>query len=137
MIRVHFVDSMHWTDEAADMVLWTDASLIGLGCYYASNALVYELCAPPPGVKVDIFFLELVAILSAIFLVASLPKPPQRVLIFSDSLDSVSVLNSLSASESLHSGVLLAIAKIILYSGIDLCVHHIPGVDNVQADMLS
>lgn len=26
-IGVQFVDSMHWTDDAVDMVLWTDASL--------------------------------------------------------------------------------------------------------------
>jgi hypothetical protein len=136
-IGVRFVDSMHWADEDADMVLWTDASLVGLGCYYVSNALVYQLQAPPPGVKIDIFFLELIAILSAVFHVASLPKPPRRILIFSDSLDSVSVLNSLSASESLHIGPLLAIAEIILVSGVDLRVRHIPGVDNVRADMLS
>ena len=136
-IGVRFVDSLHWSDDNADMVVWTNASLIGLGCYYASNALVYQLRPSPPEIKINIFFLELIAILSAIFLVASLPNPPRHILIFSDSLDSIGVLNSLSASKALHTGPLLAIAEIILYSGLDLRVRHIPGVENVRADMLS
>ena len=129
---------MHWSDNDADMVVWTDASLhLGLGCYYAFNALVYQLQPPPPNVKIDIFFLELVAILSAIFHVACFPTPPHRLLLFSDSLDSVCVLNSLSASEPIHTAPLLAIAEIILCSGIDLRVRHVPGSKNVRADMLS
>jgi len=137
-IGVRFVDSMHWTDEDADMVVWTDASLhLGLGYCYASNGFVYQLHPPPPGLKIDIFFLELVAILSAIFHIGSLPSPPRRLLLFTDSLDSVSVLNTLSASESLHTAPLLGIAEIILFSGIDLRVRHIAGSNNVRADMLS
>jgi len=135
-IGIRFVDNMHWSDEAADMIVWTDASLIGLGCCYASNALVYQLRPSLPDVKIDIFFLELLAILSAVFHVASL-APPRRLLIFSDSLDSISVLDSLSASEALHTAPLLAIAEIILCSGIDLRVRHISGSENVRADMLS
>jgi len=137
-IGVCLVDSMHWPDDAADMVVWTDASLhLGLGCYYASNALVYQLHPPPPEIKIDIFFLELIAILSAIFHIASLPKPPCRLLLFTDSLDSVCVLNMLSASEAIHTAPLLGIAEIILYSGIDLRVQHIAGTKNIHADMLS
>ena len=59
------------------------------------------------------------------------------LLLFSDSLDSVCILNSLSASEPIHTAPLLAIAEIILYSGIDLHVRHVPGSNNVRADMLS
>ena len=137
-VGVRFVDSMHWDDDDADMVVWTDASLhMGLGCYYASNALVYQLHPPPSDIKIDIFFLELIAILSAIHHIASLPKPPRRLLLFTDSMDSVCVLNTLSASEALHTAPLLAIAEIILYSGIDLRVRHIAGTKNVRADMLS
>jgi len=137
-IGVHFIDSMHWDDNDADMVVWTDASLcLGLGCYYALNALVYQLHPPPPQIKINIFFLELIAILSTIYHVALLPAPPRRLLLFTDSLDSVGVLNSLSASEALHTAPLLAIAEIILYSGINLCVHHVQGSQNVRADMLS
>lgn len=39
---------------------------------------------------------------------------PRRLLVFTDSLDSVAVLNSLHASEPLHNSVLLAIAEIVM-----------------------
>jgi hypothetical protein len=91
----------------------------------------------PSTIKIDIFFLELVAILSAAHHAATLPHPPRRVLIWFDSFDSVSVLASLAASDSIHNGVVLAIARIILMSGIDLRVRHIAGKKNVRADPLS
>ena len=81
-IGIRFVENMCWSDEDAVMVVWTDASLcLGLGCYYASNALVYQLHPPPADMKIDIFFLELIAILSAIFHVASFPTPPRCLLL--------------------------------------------------------
>jgi hypothetical protein len=52
-------------------------------------------------------------------------------------MDSVAVLNSLHTSESLHNAPLLAIAEIILRTGMDLQVRFIEGKRNVCADMLS
>ena len=52
-------------------------------------------------------------------------------------MDSVAVFNSLSASQSSHNAILLAIADIVLRTGIDVRVRHIPGVDNIKADLLS
>ena len=114
-IGVRFVDSLYWRDHEADMVLWTDASLrLGLGFYYASCGFVYQLRPPPPRVTVDIFFLELVAIMSAIHHVASFVCPPRRILLFTDSLDAVGILNSLAAAQPLHNAPLRGIAEIIL-----------------------
>jgi hypothetical protein len=137
-IGVRFVDSGLWDDADADMVMWTDASLRhALSFVYAGNGFVYQLSEPPANCKIDIFFLELVAILSAIHHTASFSTPPKRLLVYTDSLDAVGSLNSLRASESLHNGPLLAIAGIILTSGIDLQVRHIEGKKNIRADLLS
>ncbi|CAA7266998.1 unnamed protein product [Cyclocybe aegerita] len=137
-IGVRFVDSLNWTDDKADIVLWTDASLrLALSFYYSGNGFVYQLRPPPPGTAIDIFFLELIAIMSAIFHVASFKSPPRRILLFTDSLDAVGLLNSLAASEDQHNAPLLGIAEVILTSGVDLRVRHIPGKDNIRADMLS
>ena len=78
--------------------------------------------APSRHQRRDIFFLELIAIMSAIHHVASFPSPPHHLLIHSDSLDSVAVFNNLCTSEPLHNGPLMAVAGIIMQSGIDLHV---------------
>ncbi|KNZ72642.1 hypothetical protein J132_02235 [Termitomyces sp. J132] len=76
-IGVWFLDSTHWDNESADMVLWTDAALkLGLSFIYASNGWVYQLSPSNSSIKIDIFFLELIAILSAIHHVASFEHPP-------------------------------------------------------------
>lgn len=137
-IGVRFVDATTWHDEDADMVMWTDASLrMALSFVYSLHGFVYQLKPCPPGIAIDIFFLELIAILSAVHHAASLPQPPRRLLLFTDSLDAVGVLNSLGTSQSIHNGPLLALAGIILQSGIDLRVRHIPGKENLRADLLS
>jgi hypothetical protein len=64
-------------------------------------------------------------------------NPPRHVLIWTDSLDSVTVLNFLHTTESRHNAPLLAIASIILHTGMDLRVRFIEGKRNVRADMLS
>ncbi|KAF8797904.1 hypothetical protein BYT27DRAFT_7160568 [Phlegmacium glaucopus] len=87
--------------------------------------------------KTDIFFLELVAILSAIHHIAVFPSPPRKVLLWTDSLDSVAAYSSLRAAESLHNSVLLALAGILLETGIDLRIRHIAGKNNTRADLLS
>jgi hypothetical protein len=138
-IGIRFVDVGRWNDEDADLVMWTDASgKYGLSFVYAGNGFVYQLRSPKPGSpSVDIFFLELLAILSGIHHVANFPHPPRRLLIHTDSLDSVAVLNTLRASEPLHNSILIAIAEIMMKTGIDLRVRHIEGKQNIRADMLS
>jgi hypothetical protein len=137
-IGIRFLDEGAWPDLDADVTVWTDANLKdGLAFSFSNNGFVYQQRPRESADSVDIFFLELVAILSAVHHLACLPRPPQRLLLFTDSLDSVAIFNSLSASEKLHNGVLLAVAKIILQSGIDLRVRHIDGKDNIRADLLS
>jgi len=82
-------------------------------------------------------FLEMVAILSAIHHVANFSRPPRQVLIYTDSLDSVAVFNTLSTSQPLHNSVPLRVAGIILWSGLDLHIRHIKGKKNIWADLLS
>jgi hypothetical protein len=137
-IGIRFTDAGMWADNDADMVIWTDASLRNaLAFVYSNKGWVYPIRPPPEGIKVDIFFLELLAITSAVHHTGSLPHPPCRILVWTDSLDSVAVLNSLHAAEALHNAPLLAIANIILRTGMDLRVWFIEGKKNVRADMLS
>ncbi|KAJ7279667.1 hypothetical protein C8J57DRAFT_1058658 [Mycena rebaudengoi] len=119
--------------------MWTDASLkLAIGFVYGNKGFVYQLKpTSDPKNKIDIFFLEMIGILSAVHHAASLPIPPKRLLVWCDNLDSVQIHNSLKAGEALHNGVLLAIAGIVLETGIDVRVRHIPGKLNTRADLLS
>ena len=137
-IGVHFVDATHWDDYEADFILWTDASLrLGLAFVYAGRGFTYAISPPSSKEKIDIFFLELVAILSAIHHIALFPHPPKKVLLWTDSLDSVAAYSSLRAAEPIHNSVLLALAGILLETGMDLRIRHIAGKDNIRADLLS
>jgi hypothetical protein len=137
-IGVHFIDNGRWAEADADLVIWTDASLHGaLSFVIAGHGFVYQLRECPPNIKIDIFFLELMAILSAVHHFSQSLQPPRRILLWTDSLDAVGAFNSLRVSESLHNGPLLAVASIFLRSGIDLRVRHIEGKRNTRADMLS
>jgi hypothetical protein len=120
-IGVQFVDSGQWDDSEADLIMWTDASLrLALSLVYDNNSFIYQLRECPPNIKINIFFLELIAILSVIHHVALLESPPKRLLIFTDSLDAVAIFNSLRTNETFHNGPLLGVASIILHTGIDL-----------------
>jgi hypothetical protein len=118
--------------------MWMDASLcLVLSFVYGNNSFTYQLRECPPNIKINIFFLELVAIMSAIHHVASFTSPPKHLLIFTDSLDAVAVFNSLHTNESIHNGPLLGVASVILQTGIDLQVCHIKGKFNIRPDLLS
>ena len=137
-IGVHFVSATHWDDREADFVLWTDASLrLGLAFIYAGRGFTYALSPNTSNEKIDIFFLELIAILSAVHHVALFHHPPRKVLLWTDSLDSVAAYSSLRAAESIHNSVLLALAGILLETGMDLRIRHIAGKENTRADLLS
>jgi hypothetical protein len=73
-IGIRFTDVGLWSDHDAEMVMWTDASLRNaLSFVYSNKGFLYPIKAPPEGTKVDIFFLELLAIASAVHHAGLLP----------------------------------------------------------------
>jgi hypothetical protein len=74
-IGIQFTDSRLWSDSDADLVLWTDASLMtALAFVYANQGFIYPISsntASKSTCHVDVFFLELMAILLGIHHVAS------------------------------------------------------------------
>ena len=98
---VCFIDSIFWDDSHADLTIWTDVNLSDEFAFtYNNEGFVYQIHSQTPNTeKVDIFFLELLAILSTIHYVTSnFTHLPSGLLIFTNSLDSVGVFNSLSAT---------------------------------------
>ncbi|KAM5534196.1 hypothetical protein V8D89_012103 [Ganoderma adspersum] len=128
-----------WGPEEADITVWTDAALRGgMSFVFHHSAFVYEFRkdVTAPG-HPDILFFEMLAVVSALAHLAKLDLPPRRVLFFSDILDGDVMFDSMRATDSQHNAPLLAIASVAIETGIDFHVLHIPGKDNVRADMLS
>ncbi|KNZ76002.1 hypothetical protein J132_00752 [Termitomyces sp. J132] len=135
---VRFLEMTKWSNKSADIVIWMDASLkLGMAFVYAGNGFAYQIELNNTSIKIDIFFLKLLAILSAISHAAAFNHSPWHFLILTDSLDSVAVFNTLGAAEPFHNLVIRTVAGIILQTGIDLRVCHIVGKDNIKANMLS
>lgn len=121
-IGVSFADNGRWPDDVADLIAHTDATLTSaIAFVYSNQAFIYQIRDPAAGLsKPDIFFFEELAVVSAISHAASLPRPPKRILIFCDNLDTVHAFNSLRVSQSIHNAPLLAAATIVAISGIDM-----------------
>jgi len=83
-----------------------------------------------------IIFYEALCVASAITWASELPKRPYRLLIFTDSLNTIEMFNSLHASEG-YDELLLFMMQILISTKVSLHVFHIPGADNLVADTLS
>lgn len=122
------------------MEIWMDASLSGLAFVVGQDGFRYRVSQSSSAkstVSVDIFFLEMLVIVSALDYASMLDCPPTHLLIHSDSLDSIEVFSSMCTSNAMHNNLLVVAASIIVRSCMDLQVVHIDGINNIRADLLS
>ncbi|KIM26683.1 hypothetical protein M408DRAFT_72399 [Serendipita vermifera MAFF 305830] len=84
----------------------------------------------------SIFYLEALTVLAAIFWAEDQPGRPRRLLIYTDSMNTVDMFHSMRADPG-YNMILMAAVDVLLDSNISLRVHHIPGEENVIADALS
>jgi hypothetical protein len=130
------INSIIWGQNDADLTIFCDASLEGLGFYVpALNAAFYSpLSNQPP--LLHIFFYEALCVVSALAFAVGLRPPPRRLLIFSDSMNMVDMFHSLRAHAS-YNHLLLFAVRLLLPQTTSLRVFHIPGSDNAIADAVS
>ena len=76
------------------------------------------------------------AIAAAIHNVAYNHPRVRRLAIFSDSLNSVQIFNTLRAKRE-YNAILKLVVNILLETKLEIRVSHIPGVQNTEADLLS
>ncbi|KAF8585603.1 hypothetical protein K439DRAFT_1615876 [Ramaria rubella] len=109
---VHMLESTEWTPGEADLHIFCDATLTHTLPFIA------------------------LAVVSALAWASQLASPPHRLLIHSDSLNTIEMFHSLKALEG-YNDLLLYAMRILLLSRISLRVAHISGKDNTVADALS
>lgn len=125
-----------WTSDEADMTIYTDASLHGIGfwCSNTSQAFYAPLPSLPP--TNTIFYFEAFVIACAVHWACKANEPPRRLAIHSDNKNSVDMFNSMRAQPAYNTLLLFAVDCLIAHT-VDLRVYHIAGVENGIADKLS
>ena len=126
-----------WAPSVADLTVFCDASLTGLGFWVPRKAVAFaHTLSLAEGSSAPIFFLVALCVLSALEWVCSLSEPVRRVVIYTDSLNSVHLFGCL-AGEPLYNPIVFRAVECLLHQDLDLRVLHIPGDRNTVADLLS
>jgi len=127
-----------WTGplNSTDLVLFCDALLTRLGFWAPSLSQGFCHSLHSASTGGNILWFEALAVASAIEFAASLASRPSRLAVFTDSLDTVQMFDSLRAS-SIYNPILLSTCALLMSHSMDLRVFHIAGDRNVVADALS
>ncbi|KAF8982157.1 hypothetical protein BDQ17DRAFT_1262388, partial [Cyathus striatus] len=131
------LEDIVWDCNAVDTTIYVDASLKGLGIWDSVLHVGYYFILPDNVLGHDIFIYEVLTIVSALNLLQTCVLSTCTVIIFSDSSNTVSLFNSLRASDTVLNKLLKTAVDILLCEGYQLCVLNIPGEDNHVADALS
>jgi hypothetical protein len=151
MNGVSILEAEEWGHDDADLVVYCDASTGAMGQgkpglgfwaparnmgFYADGSVPY-----PPNLRLNqemgsIFYLEALTVLSALLWVETLTRRPHRLLIYTDSMNTVEMFSSMRADPG-YNTILMESVNILIDTGISLRVFHIPGEKNAIADALS
>ena len=120
----------------ADLVVLTDACLIGFGFWCPPLNFGYHAPTLPAHNQASIFFHEAFAVACAIHWACCLPdKHPRHLLVSSDSSNTIDTFNTLRA-HGLYNEILKFAVDLLMQFDIDLRVLHITGEANSVADCL-
>jgi hypothetical protein len=133
---IYLFEDVNWELGQAEITAYSDACLSGLGFFFENSREGFQCVVPQEPPKDTIFYFEMLAVVSVIDAVTRLPTVPTRLLIFSDSANTVDIFNSLRCLPA-YNGLLKFAISLIIKFNISLRVVHTPGVDNVIADSLS
>ena len=133
---VHIIESQEWPRSEAHATFLCDACPTGMG-YWSPETCEGFTCAVSPNSQNGIFFFEALTVLSALSHVCEsfFPKP-HRLAIFTDSSNTFDMFNTLHALPA-YNQILITATDLLITSGIQLRVFHIPREDNKVADALS
>lgn len=135
---IFILRSTVWRQHDADLILYCDASLHGLGfwCPESNEGFISNLPEAPKDVEDNIFWFEALTVLSALEWAAARKDRPRRLIVYTDNLNTVQMFDRLRGAP-VYDELLLLACDILIKHDIDLRVWHIPGALNVVADALS
>jgi hypothetical protein len=133
---VYLFQDVDWEEDQADIVVYADACLSGLGLFFLYSEEGYQCVVPKDPPRDTIFYFEALAVVSAVEAATRRSPIPTRLLIFSDNTNTVNIFHSLRALPA-YNGLLKFTVSLLLKHDMSLRVIHIPGIDNTIADALS
>ncbi|KAG2109720.1 uncharacterized protein F5147DRAFT_525650, partial [Suillus discolor] len=83
-----------------------------------------------------IYFMEALAVCSAIHAIQNMPEVPPRMLVYTDNTNVVAMFNTLRA-EPQYNSILISAMDVLMEHDVDLRVEHVSGRTNIIADALS
>jgi len=132
---VCMLDTIAWDPKDADLQIFCDATLSSLGFYCPMLAAAF-VSSPESLPLHTILFQETLCVVSAIAWAATLKPLPCRLVVKTDSLDTVEMFHSLKAMTDYNDLLFSAIHLLITHS-MTLRVFHIMGTENTVSDALS
>jgi hypothetical protein len=135
----HVLQSVDWDLDTADLTAYCDASLTGLGFWFPGLNTGFWSLVPEKPPKDTIFYFEALSVLSAILHSTSLGLPLNKLVIYTDNLNTVHMFNTLSALPAYNDILKNAVDQLLsdIDNPIQLRVIHISGESNTVADALS
>ena len=135
---VCLIHHMQWDISSADVIIYCDACLDGMGFWLPDKCVGYYSPVPEETTEEQIFYFEALCVLSAIHHATdSLCVPPSsRILIYTDNDNTVAIFNTLRCLPR-YNPILIDATTISMASNIHLRVLHIPGDLNYVADAIS
>jgi hypothetical protein len=135
---IRLLHQIRWDPSSADITLYCDACLEGMGFWFPDKCVGYYSPVPESTTEEHIFYYEALCVLSAIhhatdFLCA---PPTTKLLIYTDNDNTVAIFNMLRCLPHYNS-ILIDAADICITTNIHLRVIHIPGELNCIADAIS
>jgi len=135
---VCLIHHIHWDISSADVIIYCNACLDGMGFWLPDKCVGYYSPVPDNTTDEQIFYFEALCVLSAIHHATDVLQilSSAKVLIYTDNNNSVSIFNALRCLPH-YNPILIDAADVSITSGIHLRVLHIPGELNYIADAIS
>jgi hypothetical protein len=132
----HIISNLKWDPSEADVTIHVDACLEGMGFWYADEPVGFYSPVSTTTPSNHIFYFEALCALSALIHAVSHRPCVSRIVIYSDSSNTVDIFSSFR-SEPTFNHLLLTASDVPMKHHVDLRVLHIPGAENVIADAIS
>lgn len=132
---IHIMESIAWQPSEADCVVFCDASLSGLGCYFPAALRGFQV-APPSSAPKDGIYLQALCVCWAIHIAHKLSLGG-RLLFFTNNEKTVAMFNRLYTPLAAYNSILLSAVDILVLKRFAIQIMSVPGSEDSIAGSLA